>query len=278
MFSDRDYYRNDRQRGCLPVLALNMTMRLILINAVVFVLTGPLDAIGLFKFGALSSDVLMRPWSLVTYMFLHADFFHLLFNMYSLWLFGGLVENILGAGRFLRLYFYSGLIAAGLYLLCNWGEDFMLIGASGAVFGVMTAAALAYPNARILFFFIPMKLWMMMLVYLAIEIFSFHNPDNIAHLAHIGGALGGFLFMKRLGFHVRIPQKWKFWNRIGGKSGNSGNEHSNAQDQERQFTFDQAELNRILNKLAETGEASLTPEERQFLHHASEELKRNRSI
>ena len=135
---------------------------LIVANAVVFLLTsldntGRLtEALGL-SFAGITDFQL---WRLVTYMFVHGGLTHIFFNMWGLYLFGMPVEQRLGPERFLRLYFLSGIVGSGLWLLANWGTNGLLIGASGGVFGVMMAAAMSFPNMQIVLLFppIPMRL------------------------------------------------------------------------------------------------------------------------
>ena len=162
-----------------------------------------------------------RIWQLVTHMFCHGGFSHILFNGIALFSFGIVVEHRLGTNRFLRLFFISGLGAVLIHFL--WTAYFVkastglffpnissdlyqipyppMLGASGALYGIMTAFALLYPNESMIFLFIPypIKAKYLVPVIVAIDvIFGFADleSDNIAHFAHIGGALFGFLFVK----------------------------------------------------------------------------------
>lgn len=214
MLNERDYYRNfynDVRRG--PDFRriwknMSMTGKLITVNIGVYLLFNLLNIIAIGEFGCLlpNATFILNPWRLFTYQFLHADFGHILGNMYALWLFGRLTEHVLGPRRQLILYLSSGLIGGLFWVMANFGTNGCLLGASGAVFGVMTAAALAYPNAQFMLLIppIPVKLWVLVLVYCGFEILSYGRIDNIAHLAHIGGALGGLIFMRRLGFRIRL--------------------------------------------------------------------------
>ena len=85
-------------------------------------------------------------WQLVTYMFLHGSFMHIFFNMFTLWMFGCEVERGMGSQNFLRFYFLTGLGAAFFHMIFNWGSSIPVIGASGAVYGVLVAFAVMYPN------------------------------------------------------------------------------------------------------------------------------------
>ena len=97
-------------------------------------------------------------WQIVTYLFLHGNFFHIFFNLFALWMFGCEVERTLGSGRFLKFYFTTGVGAALIYLLFNYGSSTPVIGASGAIYGVLVAFALLFPErivTLLLFFVLP---------------------------------------------------------------------------------------------------------------------------
>jgi membrane associated rhomboid family serine protease len=138
-------------------------------------------------------------WQLGTYMFLHAPGwpFHLIINMAMLWMFGTEVERMWGSRRFLNYYFWCGLGAA--LVTCATFPTSTTYGASGAVFGVMLAYAMTFPDRSIYFWFIfPMRAMSFMLLCAAIELASLLNlPDGVAHTAHLGGMAFGWLFMKR---------------------------------------------------------------------------------
>ncbi len=138
-------------------------------------------------------------WQLVTYLFLHGDDFgHVLVNMLMLWMFGCELEKTWGPNRFLRYYFLTG-IGAGI-LTCFFSPLSLTIGASGAIFGVMLAYGMTFPDREILFWFIfPMKAKYFVLLLGAIEfMFSYRwVSDGIGHFAHLGGMLFGYLYLKR---------------------------------------------------------------------------------
>lgn len=173
---------------------------------------------------------LFKPWQLLTHMFMHADFatngfWHILMNMYVLYLFGRILERVWGSKRFVFYYFASGIGAACIYLLME-GIGFKLdpqfgtffpfteglpvksipvVGASGAVFGVTAAFAVLFPNTELRLLFIPFPIKAKYLIggYVAVELFlglaslsSAAQTGGIAHFAHVGGALIGFLIVK----------------------------------------------------------------------------------
>jgi membrane associated rhomboid family serine protease len=138
-------------------------------------------------------------WQLVTYMFLHAPNwpFHLILNMLMLWMFGTEVERAWGSSRFLKYYFVCGVGAALATCLTFYKST--TYGASGAVFGVMLAFAMLFPERMIYFWFIfPMRAMSFVLLCAAIELLQLLNlPDGVAHTAHLGGMLAGWLYLKR---------------------------------------------------------------------------------
>ncbi len=147
-------------------------------------------------------------WQIVTYMFLHSpvNFFHILFNMYLLWMFGAPVEEAWGNKTFLKYYFFSGIGAGLSILLLNYFQApfSYTIGASGAVFALLLAYGLVYPDHKILLFFvIPLKAKYLVVLYGVLELMlMFSSPgSNISHIGHLGGLFFGFLyfvFFKRI--------------------------------------------------------------------------------
>ena len=150
------------------------------------------------------------PWQLVTTAFLHGDFFHLLFNMFGLWMFGGVVEQTLGSKRFAVLYAACVLGASAMQLgVVSYpflgdalppGAYYPTVGASGGVLGVLAAFAVLYPEQKIFLLFLPVPIpakWFV-LGYAAIDILGGVGAygSNIAHFAHLGGMLSGFLLIQ----------------------------------------------------------------------------------
>jgi len=162
-------------------------------------------------FGLVPNQVLkFQLWRLVTYMFLHSTSWlsHLLLNMLMLWMFGTEVERVWGTREFVKYYFLCGIGAA--ITTCFMFRDSNTIGASGAIFGVMLAYGLMYPNRQIFFWFIfPMRAISFVLLCVGIELFSLLSlQDGVAHFAHLGGMLFGYLYLKRA---WRLKE---FWNEL----------------------------------------------------------------
>lgn len=175
---------------------------LIIANVVVFLAQFVFEQQGyplepLFALWALRSG-LFQVWQLVTHMFMHGGIWHIVFNMFGLWMFGSVLENHWGSKRFFQFYIICGLIAGIAHLLfTNTGYA---IGASGAIMGVFAGFAYLFPETPLYIYFIPIPIkakWAMPGLIL-VDVFSAVSPktgDNVAHWAHIGGAVAGLLLV-----------------------------------------------------------------------------------
>ena len=177
-----------------------VVLNLIIINAICFVAQLVFDESFHLteRFGLYSPDSpYFEPYQLVTHMFLHGGFLHIAFNMYALWLFGSMLERQWGPKKFLIFYLVCGLAAGVAQMLLVSGGP--AIGASGAIMGLLAAFAYTYPNIE--FYIIPIpfaiKAKYLVAVYAAIDIFGgFSNSqDNVAHFAHLGGLVMGFILV-----------------------------------------------------------------------------------
>lgn len=277
-------------------------------------------------------------WQPFTYMFLHGSWSHVLLNMLSLWMFGRIIEANMGQGRFLvyylvcgvgaalcqefwqtAQYYYEGLFA---YDVVNAGGILMpmeqylnswnTIGASGATYGVLLAFGMTYPEERIMMLFppIPMKAKYFVMVYAAIELFSaFGSNGNIAHFAHLGGMLFGWLLIRQWRRQAQRASQGRFWQyphqttrpqshstyfaqlrHVFLQMGTQlerwvrcllGESSSSAQDKKKQSfqnadqaynaykRKEQARVDAILDKVRRSGYASLSEEEKQILFRNS---------
>jgi membrane associated rhomboid family serine protease len=162
-----------------------------------------------------------KPYQFITYMFMHGNFSHLFFNMFAVWMFGSVLENTWGAKRFLFYYIVTGLGAAAVQYVVFYfqiqdlneqysGIEFthfkremvnrmVIVGASGALFGLLLAFGMMFPNTMLyIYFLFPVKAKWFVIAYGAIELFTglSNNPmDNVAHFAHLGGMLFGFIII-----------------------------------------------------------------------------------
>ncbi|GGG48811.1 rhomboid family intramembrane serine protease [Croceivirga lutea] len=192
---------------------------LIIINVIVFVICTMGFGLLFYKYGALwfPENENFGIWQLVTHMFLH-DFpkgvrdsggiFHILFNMYALWAFGSPLQRIWGNNKFLFFYFSAGIGAALIHTAANYyflSQGFTevinipAVGASGAVYGILVAFAFMYPSAELMLIFLPIPIkakYFVPLIILGDLFFGFSSVNTgVAHFAHIGGALIGFIMM-----------------------------------------------------------------------------------
>jgi membrane associated rhomboid family serine protease len=191
---------------------LSLTRVLIGINIVVFCLQ-QLSGDLLVIYGALwplnagaAGAPPFEPWQLITYGFLHGGWFHLLFNMWALYIFGEDLERFLGVKRYAGLYFTSVLTAALTQLAFSWFAGlppYPTVGASGAVFGVLLGFAMFFPERRILLIIppIPMPARVFVVLYAALELFLgvTGSQEGVAHFAHLGGLVGALLFLYKPG-------------------------------------------------------------------------------
>ncbi len=224
-------------------------------------------------------------WRLIGFQFLHADLFHLMFNMIALYFFGPLIERVLGGKRYLAFYLLCGIAGGLLYLLLNlagyvWvgslglpaipgllfnATGTPLIGASAGVFGVLVGGAFLAPNVMVLLFFIlPMRLATVAWVLIVISVVSiFFGADNAGgEAAHLGGAIAGFGF-------IRYPERLhRFFDWLGRFDPTSRHFRSGVQRTTPRPRQD--EIDRILTKISRDGLQSLSTREKRLLQKASQ--------
>jgi membrane associated rhomboid family serine protease len=203
-----------------------------------------------------------QPWTIITYMFLHGGLGHLFFNMLGLYFFGSRVEDRLGSNRFITLYFLSGITGALFGFIF---PAYAVIGASGAIYGVMLAYAWFWPRDRIMIYgIIPVEARILVIIYAVMSLMGSAGGvgGSTAHFAHLGGLVGAFVYLKWISAHQgakkfraavtpKVPEQALVnWKRVDPKSVHEVNRD---------------ELNRVLDKVSKSGLASLTPDERRFL-------------
>lgn len=240
-------------------------LRLVVANVAIFALQS-LSSIVYQLFVLVPSAIWYRPWTLVTYMFLHGGVMHLLFNMLVLFFFGSRVEMRLGTRRFLALYFVAGITGALLSL--PFTPNAQIIGASGGCFGVMMAFAMFWPRERIYIWgIIPIEARILVVVTTAMALWAGlgGGRDNIAHFAHLGGYLGAYLYLKWIG---RNPAIRKFRSKMEPARPvvqRVASIHRDQLDLRGVHELTKEEVDRILDKISAEGMGSLTPEELRFL-------------
>ncbi len=243
---------------------------IIIINIAVFFLQQTPFGETILNFGSLwpLDSGNFRIWQPLTYMFLHGGGMHLFFNMFALWMFGAEIENHWGTRQFNIYYFVCGIGAAAINLLATIGDPYPTVGASGAIYGVLLAFGMMFPNRYILLYFlIPVKAKYFIAGYALIEFFSgfgsraMGSGSNIAHFAHLGGMLIGFIYItiKRnewslsgLFRNFRFPEKKRSGPRLH-------------QQNRVAPLVSGAEIDAILDKISKSGYSSLTKEERNKL-------------
>lgn len=203
-------------------------------------------------------------WQFVSYMFLHSttDPWHLIFNMLTLWMFGSEIERVLGTRRFLTLYFTAGIFAA--VCCCIFTPWTPIVGASGAIFAIEVAFAMYFPNSIVIFYFFPMKAKYLVMIFAGITIFNCVVPKggNVAHFAHLGGLLYGFLFVRYSQRIVEYTRRWQIYQ----------HEKEIMREQELRTKVDE-----ILEKVNREGLQNLTWKERNFLKNASKKYRKNKN-
>lgn len=301
-----------------------ITKNLIIINILVFVATGLVgrngtDLTDVFGLHFFLSDSFM-PHQLLTYMFMHASFEHIFFNMLAFWMFGRILEQVWGPRRYVIFYMVCG-VGAGLcqelvqyidymrqgladYDMVKVGNDVIskgqflnfwtTVGASGAVYGILLGFGMTFPNERVMLLIppIPLKAKYLIMGYVGIELVLALNMSNsnVAHFAHLGGMLFGFLLIlywrhkagvNRKGFSTwreYRPQKESLWGRLKKKtqrkprrqasataSASSPRHTASSHDPMAERRAQQAEIDRILDKVKKSGYGCLTEQEKKTI-------------
>ncbi|MDF2431043.1 MAG: hypothetical protein JWP44_674 [Mucilaginibacter sp.] len=264
---------------------------LIGINIIVFLLVNVSNTLGKFLFntgiiGLYSDEYLLLPpylpkllthfWTPVTYMFMHAGIFHILFNMLWLYWFGQIFEEYLGNKRTLGLYLMGGLAGACLFVLCYNTLPFFtsspgalnapLVGASASVMAIMVATATLLPNYTLPLILIgPVKLKWLVLFFIVIDFLGIVGPNAGGEIAHLGGALIGFIYIKQLqNGHDWITATTNLFKSKSKLKVASKNTSRNSPGRPRQ-----EEIDLILDKISRSGYDSLTRQEKEILFRAS---------
>ncbi|MEO8226039.1 MAG: rhomboid family intramembrane serine protease [Gemmatimonadota bacterium] len=228
-----------------------------------------------------------HPWSFVSYMFVHGGFMHLALNLLGLVVFGSAVESRMGSRQFILFYLYCGIFAAGISMILGRMMDVgPFVGASGAILGLMVAFAMFWPDAEMLIFPLPVPIRAKTLVTVVIGIelvlaLRAHS-DGIAHPAHLGGALAGWIFLRVQHLSRREPAEpaRSVERVVMVQSGASDEPERRAPAtpvrKRPRIEVDAmaVELDRVLDKISAQGLSSLTVAERSFLDEASKRKQR----
>lgn len=301
-----------------------MTKNLLIVNFLAFIATWVMELRGIDLTSLLGLHFFLAQdfhlYQLVTYLFLHGGFTHIFFNMFALWMFGAVIERVWGPKKFLFYYISCGIgaglvqeavqyvnyMAEGLaaYQYVNLGGTRMLtadylnlwttIGASGAVYAILLAFGMLYPNERLFIipFPFPIKAKWLVVGYIAIELFSALNGpgDGVAHTAHLGGMLFGFIMIRHWKKHPgtgnygrnrgqeffdNMKQRYDARQRHSSQRRRWVDEPDNTENHEepkKPRRHNQEEIDAILDKIRKSGYDSLTKEEKKKLFDQSQKI------
>jgi membrane associated rhomboid family serine protease len=245
--------------------------RLLFLNVVMYVLTLVVPGLG-DQFMFVPALILSRPWSIITYMFLHGGLGHIFFNMLALYIFGPRIEARLGGRRFLGLYLFSGVVGG---LLSFTSPMIGVIGASGAVYGVMFAYAHYWPRDVFhIWGVIPVEVRWLVIGLTVFSLVSGYRAtgDGIAHFAHLGGFLGAFIYLRVLDRTTgarRFRSQAVAAPRPALESGTAALARWSRISREGLHPVNLEELDRIMTKIQAEGVGRLSADEREFLDRFS---------
>ena len=257
-----------------PALFTDAIKILVSVNFGIFLLQTVARTEGLFfpLFGLVPKMVWSEfmIWQPFTYLFFHGGIWHVLINMFVLWMFGSELERIWGKGHFLKFYFVTGVGAGLVTMIFGLNSMTPIVGASGAVYGVLLAYGLTYPNRTVyLYGIIPIKsLWFVIGIGVIAFLSSFDNVSQISHLTHLSGMMIGYLMLKR---PVRFNDLWFTIRKRTLEYKIKHEEKKVTQHQEIE-----REIDHILDKINREGFDSLTEEEHDRLYKGSQSLSRTK--
>jgi membrane associated rhomboid family serine protease len=249
-----------------------LVKNLLIANAVMFILSGAMPRVA-NELALYPPEVFTHPWTIFTYMFLHAGLMHLAFNMLGLFFFGPRLEVRLGSRDFLILYFAGGIGGAVFSILFAPGAA--VVGASAAVYAVMAGFAMFWPQERIYIWGIfPVQAWVLVIAMVGISLWSGINQggSSTAHFAHLGGLACGFVYLKWREWHSGAAKrdfKKKLEGPLPGIDPSGGDRAAikrwESIDTSRLHELNREEVVHLLDKARIVGARGLTPAERQFL-------------
>lgn len=274
-YQDREY--SHRSFGFGGFMLTPWVKRLLIINTAVHLILWLILPNAAGYFGLSPAHVLTRPWTLLTYMFVHGNFGHLFFNMLALFFFGPPLEDRWGSRTFIKYYLVCGLGGAALAFPFFYGGT--VFGASGAVYGIMLAFAMNWPDVPIYVFAIfPVKAKYLIGIMFAFSLISTLSPqgDGVAHFAHLGGIVAGWIFLK---LDFRGANAFKKLRRMVNKpkltvvSTTPPEQKPRTRSRREDRALD--DVDKVLDKISTQGMASLTPEERRLLDEVSRKYRQN---
>ncbi|MBT27664.1 MAG: rhomboid family intramembrane serine protease [Flavobacteriaceae bacterium] len=263
---------------------MGQLQKLIVINIIFFVLPLllntffwllKLEDINLIDYFVVEADLgslIFKPWSLITYGFLHGSFSHLFWNMIMLFYFGNILVNYFGDNRLLNVFF-NGILFGGIIYIISYnlfpvftGISSKMIGSSAGVMAILFYITSYNPNHTIRFFFVNIKLLYIAVFLLLMDIIQIPVENSGGHIAHLGGALTGYLMFRSFKGIDFVDIYSQLTTRNINKKKNRKKSFSNS-------NFDQKKIDSILDKISESGYESLTKEEKNYLFKASNKKK-----
>ena len=270
----------------------NGLIKIILINIIIFVSISVLEVFitlsgggSLFRvvinklmLPASFTTFILQPWSLISYFFLHLSFGHILWNMLFLYWFGKIIHDNIGNNAVISLYILGGIIGGLSYMaLFNiipfYGDrvsESLMLGASAGVFSIVAGSATLLPNYTFYLLFLgPVRIKYIALFYILLSFFDVTGSNAGGEIAHIGGALIGYLFIKQLQNGVNMGDGVIKIINLFNRKNSSKKEKEFTINKETSFDISQDEIDKILDKISESGYSSLSKKEKEKLFNAS---------
>ena len=270
----------------------NGLIKIILINIIIFVSISILEVfitlsgggslirvvINKLMLPASFTTFILQPWSLISYFFLHLSFGHILWNMLFLYWFGKIIHDNIGNNAVISLYILGGIIGGLSYMaLFNiipfYGDrvsESLMLGASAGVFSIVAGSATLLPNYTFYLLFLgPVRIKYIALFYILLSFFDVTGSNAGGEIAHIGGALIGYLFIKQLQKGVNMGDGVIKIINLFNRKNSSKKEKEFTINKETSFDISQDEIDKILDKISESGYSSLSKKEKEKLFNAS---------
>ncbi|MEC8679684.1 MAG: rhomboid family intramembrane serine protease [Bacteroidota bacterium] len=270
----------------------NALVKIILINVVVFVsasfieifltLSGAGDAFKLFinklMLPASFTTFITQPWSLISYFFLHLGFTHILWNMLFLYWFGKIIQDNIGNNAVISLYVLGGIIGGLSYMALfniipyydNRISESLMLGASAGVFSIVAGSATLLPNYTFYLLFLgPVRIKYIALFYILLSFLDVTGSNAGGEIAHLGGAMIGYLFIRQLQNGVNIGEGVINIVNFFNKEKNKKSDQKSSPTEETKYDISQDEIDKILDKISESGYSSLSKNEKEKLFNAS---------
>ena len=270
----------------------NALVKIILINVVVFVsasfieifltLSGAGDAFKLFinklMLPASFTTFITQPWSLISYFFLHLGFTHILWNMLFLYWFGKIIQDNIGNNAVISLYVLGGIIGGLSYMALfniipyydNRISESLMLGASAGVFSIVAGSATLLPNYTFYLLFLgPIRIKYIALFYILLSFLDVTGSNAGGEIAHLGGAMIGYLFIRQLQNGVNMGEGVINIVNFFNKEKNKKPEQNSSPKEDTKYDISQDEIDKILDKISESGYSSLSKNEKEKLFNAS---------